>query len=256
VTRSIRTLRRGTDRAEQIPITWVAPEQADGAAKLVIWLAPGLMEMEAVEPMMERLAQAGYLAVSFDSWGRGSRCRESPDTLMPRVAANFPLVGWPPLGQGALEVLRVADWAARRFAVAAPFAVGGDSLGGDIAVAAAGLDPRIGCVATTVATPDWRRTGGPLAPGAPDAYAQYFYDRIDPLTNVASYAHRPAMAFECGAIDERVPPAGARRFVEALAGVYGDDAASKLRVTLHPDVGHETTSAMIDNCLDWLRQHH
>jgi cephalosporin-C deacetylase-like acetyl esterase len=194
--------------------------------------------------------------VSFDSWGRGSRCRESPDTLMPRVAANFPLVAWPVLGHGALEVLRVADWAARTFDVAAAFAVGGDSLGGDIAVAAAGLDPRIGCVATTVATPDWRRTGGPLAPGAPDAYARYFYDRIDPLTNLASYAHRPAMAFECGAIDERVPPAGAQRFVAALAGIYGDDATSKLQVTLHPDVGHETTSAMRDNCLGWLRRHH
>jgi hypothetical protein len=256
MTESRPPLRRGTARVEQIPVTWAAPERSEPAAKLVIWLAPGLMEMQAVEPVLERLAYAGYLAVSFDSWSRGSRCREPLETLMPRVGANFPLVAWPVLGHGALEVLRVADWAARTFDVAAPFAVGGDSLGGDIAVAAAGLDPRIGCVATTVATPDWRRTGGPLAPGAPDAYARYFYDRIDPLTNLASYAHRPAMAFECGAIDERVPPAGAQRFVAALAGVYADDAASKLRVTLHPDVGHETTSAMMDRCLDWLREHH
>ncbi len=237
-------------------MTWVAPERTDGPLKLVIWLAPGVMDMASVEPVLDRLALAGYLAVSFDSWGRGSRCRESLDTLMPRVGANFPLVAWPVLGHGALEVLRVADWAARSFAVALPFAVGGHSLGGDIAVAAAGLDPRIGCVATTVATPDWRRTGAPMALGAPDAYARYFYDRIDPLTNVASYAHRPAMAFECGAVDERVPPAGAQRFEAALAGVYGEDAASKLRVTLHPGVGHETTPAMMDRCLDWLRQHH
>ena len=255
MTESRPPLRRGSARAEQIPITWVAPADTVPASKLVIWLAPGLMEMRAVEPVLERLAHVGYLAVSFDSWGRGSRCRESPETLMPRVAANFPLVAWPVLGHGALEVLRVADWAAREFAVAPPFAVGGNSLGGDIAVAAAGLDTRIGCVATTVATPDWRRTGGPLAPGAPDAYARYFCDRIDPLTNVASYAHRPALAFECGAIDDRVPPDGARRFVAALAGVYGDAAASRLRVTLHPGVGHETVPAMMENCLHWLRRH-
>lgn len=72
---------------------------------------------------------------------------------------------------------------------------------------------------------------------------------------MASYAHRPALAFECGAIDERVPPDGARRFVTALADVYGDAAASRLQDTLHPDVGHETVPAMMENCLDWLRRH-
>ncbi|TVR96576.1 MAG: hypothetical protein EA416_01040, partial [Trueperaceae bacterium] len=69
---------------------------------------------------------------------------------------------------------------------------------------------------TTVATPDWRRTGAGLAPGAPD---------------------------------------GARRFVAALADVYGDAAASRLQVTLHPDVGHETVPTMMDNCLEWLHRH-
>lgn len=261
MTRPSSPLRRGTARVEQVPITWLAPEAADGPLKLVVWLAPGLSGMEATEPVLERLAGEGYLAVSFDSWGRGSRCREPLETLMPRVWANFPLVAWPLYANGALEVLRVADWAARTFDVAPRYAVGGNSAGGDIAVAAAGLDPRIACVATTVATPDWRRpgmrVGGELvAPGAPDAYAQYLYDRIDPLTNVGSFAHRPAIAFECGASDDHVPPDGAQRFVAALAGVYGDDAASKLRVTLHPDVGHQTTPAMMDRCLGWLREHH
>ena len=44
----------------------------------------------------------------------------------------------------ALEVLRVMDWAAKAFDLAPPFLVGGASLGGGIAVAAAGLEPRIG----------------------------------------------------------------------------------------------------------------
>ena len=63
------------------------------------------------------------------------------------------------------------------------------------------------------------------------------------------------MAFECGATDDRVPPDGAQRFVAALADVYGDVAPSRLRLTLHPGVGHETVPAMMDNCLDWLREH-
>jgi len=53
-------LRRGNARAEQIPITWVAPEGSETAPKLVIWLAPGLMEMQAVEPVLERLAGRGF----------------------------------------------------------------------------------------------------------------------------------------------------------------------------------------------------
>jgi hypothetical protein len=74
--------------------------------------------------------------------------------------------------------------------VAPPLAVGENSLGGDIAVATAGLDPRIGCVA----------------------------------------------------IDEHVPAEGARRFGAALADVYGDAAASRRRVTLHPDIGHDAAA--------------
>jgi dienelactone hydrolase len=254
-------LRRGTARVEEVPITWVAPTSPESPLKLVVWLAPGLSAMGVVAPVLERLASEGYLAVSFDSWGRGSRCREPLEELMPRAWANYPLVAWPLYAQGALEVLRVADWAARTFDVAPRYAVGGNSAGGDIAVAAAGLDPRIACVATTVATPDWRRpgmhVGGELvAPGAPDAYARYLYERIDPLTNLASFAHRPAIAFECGADDDHVPADGAQRFVAALAGRYGEDAASRLRVTLHPGLGHETTPAMMDRCVDWLHEHH
>lgn len=250
----------GTARIEQVPVTWVAPAAADGPRKLVVWLAPGLSATNVVEPVLARLAREGYLAVSFDSWGRGSRCREPLEDLMPRVWANFPLVAWPLYAQGALEVLRVADWAVRTFDVAPRYAVGGNSAGGDIAVAAAGLDTRIACVATTVATPDWRRpgmhVGGELvAPGPPDAYARYLYDRIDPLTNLASFAHRPAIAFECGDDDDHVPPDGAERFVAALAPGYGADAGSRLRVTRHPGVGHATTPVMMDRCVDWLRQH-
>lgn len=85
MTRSRAPLRRGTARAEQVPITWAARASTEGPLKLVVWLAPGLSAMELVEPALERLAREGYLAVSFDSWGRGSRCREPLEHPMPRV---------------------------------------------------------------------------------------------------------------------------------------------------------------------------
>ncbi len=73
-----------------------------------------------------------------------------------------------------------------------------------------------------------------------------------------AWANFPLVAWPVlghGAIDDHVPPDGARRFVAALADVYGDAAASRLRVTLHPGVGHETVPAMMDNCLEWLSRH-
>ena len=254
-----RRLRTGTSHVEQIPITWAMPEPGAGRRGLVIWLPPGLSGMEAVQPDLERLAAAGFVAVSFDSWERGSRATEAPATLQQRGRENWPLVAWPILGHGALEVLRVMDWAVRSFDVAPPFSLGGVSLGGDLAVAAAGLDPRVGCVAAVVATPDWTRAGrrvdgAPVVAGEPDAYARFFYDRIDPLTNPRSYAHRPTMTFECGADDDRVPPVGALRFQRALADVYGE-MHERVRVNLHPGVGHAVVPAMIENCVAWLEEH-
>ena len=140
-----------------------------------------------------------------------------------------------------------------------PFSIGGFSAGGDIAIAAAGLDARIQCVATMVATPDLTRPGSHVqgklvARGEPDAYSRYLYERINPLTNLKSYSHRPAMTFECGEKDDHVPPDGALRFQAALAPIYGD-AKSRLRVNLHPGVGHGSTPAMQDNCVNWLKEY-
>lgn len=190
----------GAAMVEQIPVIWELPGSPSRSTKLVIWLPSGLARMETARPVLLRLAAAGYIAVSFDSWERGSRASEPMETLLARAWANYPRVAWPLYGNGALEVLRVADWAAREFGVAPPFAVGGVSTGGDIAVAAAGLDRRIGCVAALIATPDWKRPGthvdGKLvAAGEADAYAGYFYERMNPITNLPSYSHRPAMTF-------------------------------------------------------------
>jgi dienelactone hydrolase len=251
--------RTGTATFEHIPIIWVLPAETPASPRLVIWLTDGLGPKEATLPMLERLASAGFAGVSFDSPQRGSRALESEEAIGPRAFANWPNVVWPAIAHGALEALRVIDWAAREFDLKPPYAVGGVSLGGDIAIAAAGLDTRIGCVASIVGTPDWRRPGmhvaGELVPaGDPDSYARYLYDRINPMTNLRSYSHRPAMTFECGADDDHVPPDGALRFQAALAPIYGESGAL-LRVNLHPGVRHQDAPAMLDNCVAWLKAH-
>ena len=82
-------------------------------------------------------------------------------------------------------------------------------MGGDVAVALAGIDHRIGRVAAIAATPDWTRPGmrdisdpsQVLPQGRPNAYHQWFYQPSDPLSHLSHYAHAPAIAFECGADD-------------------------------------------------------
>jgi uncharacterized protein len=94
---------------------------------------------------------------------------------------------WPILGHITLDTLRVIDWALAALDVAPQIYMGGISMGGDIAVAAAGIDHRIKRVAAIVATPDWKRPGMQdlfrpgmlLAPGVADAYPRYFYEQLD-----------------------------------------------------------------------------
>jgi len=244
---------------EHIPVAWVRPRGSTARLRLVLWLAGGIAGTNAADSELEALADEGFTAVSFDSWRRGTRAREAMNVFFPRAMQNFARVVWPMLGHGALETLRVLDWAAGEFGLEPPFFVGGHSLGGDIALAAAGLDPRIGCVAAISASPDWTRPGmhadgGPVGHGTPDAYARWFYDRMDPMTHLGAFAHKPAIAFECGQDDDHVPADTAVRFQSALAPAYAE-ASHRIRVIRHQGVRHEYTPEMWQNAMAWFREH-
>lgn len=135
-------------------------------------------------------------------------------------------------------------------------------MGGDIAVAAAGIDHRIKRVAAVVATPDWLRPGmedafhsGTVMPtGEPDSYAQYFFDRLNPLTKLTSYAHAPDIHFICGEKDTHVPPDGAFRFQSALREAYPTEV-EKIKVTFLSDFRHldvRDSNLWWLGCLEWL----
>jgi uncharacterized protein len=251
-----------TDTVDGIPVLWAEP--ADGASNgdLVLWLPWFTGTKDDVAPQLRQLADAGFVAVSLDPWQHGERGPESAEQLAVRVFSDFRRNMWPILGQTALDTLRVIDWATTKLGIRGAVKMGGFSMGGDIAIAAAGVDTRISTVAAVIATPDWLRPGmhdfqdpDTLLPaGEPDAYAEFFYDHLNPITNVARYAHRPAITVECGADDAHVPPDGAIRFRDLLSTTY-PGYGDRIRVTLHPGLGHTPAPEMWDNCLDWLRQH-
>jgi dienelactone hydrolase len=246
---------------DHIPTLWVMPESQPSRARLVIWLPYFTGTKEEMLPYLRDLADAGFVALSFDPWGHGERGSEPAEQMGARVFSNFRRHMWPILGQTALDALRVMDWSIEHLRVTSEIAVGGVSMGGDIAVAIAGLDQRVRRVATIVATPDWLRPGMSdiqepdrlVDPGEADAYAQLFYDRIDPYSHPAHYAHCPAMTFECGALDTHVPPDGALRFKTALQDVY-QHCPDRLRVNLHPGTGHVSANPVLwRNCMEWFK---
>ena len=231
---------------EHIPVRWVEPAQLREGTNVVILTSGFTGTAESMSPYLQELAGEGFLAVSFDHWQHGRRGTETPQELGERVFSNFRRRMWPILGHGVLDTSRVIDWIQEKFTPSPNVHVGGFSMGGDIAVAAAGNDTRIKAVAAIVATADWLRPGmrDPWEPGQPlieqgepDSYAQFFYKAFNPLTHLQKYHHGPAISFECAAEDKHVPPDGALRFREALED-QNAEAASRIRVNLHEGLKH------------------
>ena len=235
-----------------IPVVWIEPEHATGST-LVIWLPGFSGTKESVEPQLHDLAAAGFVALSYDPWQHGERLIETQEELCGRILSNIRRHFWPILARTAEESSSIIDWAVATLGVAPSVCMGGISMGGDIAVAAAGVDRRIKTVAACIATPDWLRPGSFEPPGEPDDYALACYERRNPLTHLELYEHCPALSFQCGALDTQVPPDGAQRFATALQQTYRD-CPERLEVSLHDGVAHAFTPEMWRNCVQWFQR--
>lgn len=249
---------------DHIPVIWFEPEVQSQKRRLILFIPPFSGTKEGMIPYLQDLAKAGFVALSLDPWQHGERGTESRQEIAERVFGNFRRYMWPILGQTTLDVLRVIDWAIVTLDVEPHISIAGLSMGGDIAVAAAGLDSRIERVLAIIATPDWLRPGMQdlfrpgtlLPPGTPDAYAHYFYDHLNPLTHLAAFAHGPAISFICGEQDTHVPPDGALRFQEALRAV-SPPAAERVQVSLLAGRGHtgfRDTQPWWQDGLAWLTE--
>lgn len=247
---------------DHIPVIWFEPQTHRPTRHLIIYLPPFSSTREAMLPYLQDLAAAGFVALSLDPWQHGARGNESRTEIVTRVFGNFRRYMWPILGQTTLDMLKVIDWAVATLDVEPHISLAGLSMGGDIAVATAGLDHRVERVAAIIATPDWLRPGMQdiatpgkiLPPGEPDAYARYFYEHLNPLTHLASFAHGPTLRFICGEQDTHVPPDGALRFQAALREAY-PAAGDHVQVDLIPGLGHMdfgNPQPWWSDCLAWL----
>lgn len=209
--------------------------------------------------MLTRLADAGFIAVSFDPPAHGKRGTVEPMESATSVFDAFRQRMWPLAGRFTLESLRVLDWVDATFSVGNLRVAGDFSMGGDAAVALAGVDTRISRVCALGSTPDWCRPGmrsfkepyDIIKQGKADAYAQWLYAALNPSTHLDAYRRDVAISFQCGGAD---PADGARRFREALIGL-DPAAADRVALDMHPGESHfdvVKSSAAADNALAWL----
>lgn len=219
----------------------------------VIWL-PGLTgKKEGVIHMLETMADNGFVAISFDPCGHGERRRESEEAFRNKIDRNKRRYFWPMMTITADEYPRVMDWAIDVLGVSGRFMAGGYSMGGDIALVAAGLDRRIEAVAACVSTPDWLRPGSDERPSDPDTYAVNCFNRSNPLTNPDRYSHSPAISFQNGAADGHVPPGGARRFRSLLEGAYAH-CPDRFEIAEY-ETDHRVVPEMREGSLRWFLRH-
>ena len=239
-----RRLRTGTELVDGIPVHWVAPRRPTTSAAL--WLTYLGGSAEASRPMLVRLARRGLVSCSFDPPEHGARGdRRPPAQLAGEVMAALRRRIWPLLGQMVLESRRVLDWMEDRFGVSPPHVAGGVSMGGDAAVALAGVERLIARVCALIATPDWTRPGmrgiepDPqiLDQGRADPRAQRFFDAFNPMSHLDAYEREVCISFQCGGADQQVPLEAALRFRDAL--VRRDPAAAdRVRVDVFEGLSH------------------
>ena len=246
-------------KVRNIPVIWVTPKQPVTTRSLVIWQDGFTGQKENTVQFLQEFADLGIHAVSFDNFEHGDRAIKG-EKIWRRVFAdnNFRKGMWPIIGQSVEDASKVIDWAVKEFDINGDICMGGFSMGGDIAVATAGVDKRIKCVAAIVSTPEWTRpnmrgfTGqGLIKQGQADARAQKFYDAYNPATRIEDYAHKPAITFESGSNDTHIPASDAKAFKEALLKSYQD---MEVRVVEHP-AGHELSPGMWKNAKQWIQSY-
>jgi dienelactone hydrolase len=238
----------------EIPALVVSPPDTKGRS-LILWYPGFSGTKEGTEGQLRQLAARGYVAMSPEVYQHGERRIEPQAQLPLRVRSNIRRYFWPILAKTAEETTPAIDWAIKELGVRPEVGIGGTSMGGDLSVAAAGVDKRIKVVSAIVATPDWMRPGSWEPPGEPDTAAQAWYDKRNPLTHLDAYRHRPWIAFQSGAVDIQVPPDGGERFIAVLKkGIY-KGYEDHLEVNLIPGMGHGFHPKMMENSIAWFEAH-
>ncbi len=235
------------DVIDDVSVVLLMPQEVPAGRELVLWLSHLGGSVEKERPTMTRIVEAGYPVVGFDLPGHGQRATTAdPHAFAAEVLASYRLRMWPLLGRSTLESMKVLSWAQQQLnSPTRPVAAGGVSMGGDVAVALAGIDDRVRRVAVVGSTPNWERPGmrnigDPdqlLDQGQADRYARWFADHLDPASHLERYRRQLSIVFELGGADHHIPAANAMDFRRALVDLE-PEAEDRIRISVRDGLDH------------------
>lgn len=243
-----------------IPVIYIEPSgfNASKPVGMVIWLDGFTGNKERTIPYLKELADAGYLAVSFDKYMHGERGTMSASQIWEWSERAFEANFWRVLGHSSDDASSVINWAEKNFTLSG-ICMGGYSMGGDISLSVAGVDKRVGCVAGVVTSPDWKRPGRrdrslPITTAVQKEQmkiAQAYYDKYDPASHIQHYMNKPYIYLALGGKDSLILPTWGLNFEKALQPIYANDK-EKLRIHLYKEAGHKVTPLIWNDVKQWV----
>ena len=223
-----------------VPATLISP--ASSGPQPTVLLSHGLSgDRHQLEAAQLLLAEHGFLTVAIDNVGHGDRARPEVETwawgedsmmsqfldLVDETAAELPALVDALVAEGLSDETRVG--------------MVGLSMGGYIAYAAVGLEPRISAITAITGTPEWERP----RPTSPHLRPEVYF----PVAVLSQSAE----------MDEIVDADAAARLHSALAPFYSEEPDLLKRI-VYPGSGHVLSPAharqawmeAVEWCVRWI----
>lgn len=205
------------------------------------------------EDWLEQLGQLtarGYFAVAMDNRFHGERTGPDFSSLLPEGKPDLPRMLRAML-ETADDMSLLIDHLCRDEAIDPErIAVAGASTGGFVGFAALVNDPRIKVAVSIIASPLWGDV--PDLDAAARSELAGLFPALRSSRQRESIPPR-ALLLQIGAEDTQSDGTQIERFCEELRELY--DEPERVRLVVHPGVGHELTAEMWANAVVWLEKY-
>ncbi len=270
-----------TETGARVPGLAVRLAKSAGRRPAVMVLHGTGDSKEGMVPLLEAVADRGFLAVAIDGRHHGERAVGSNDYVRAILRAYRTSDGYPFLYDTVWDAMRLVDYLQSRADVdGTRIGMIGISKGGMETYLAAAADPRIAVAVPAIGVQSFRwalehdawqprveTILGAVAGAARDSltpldaeFVQHFYDRVVPgiyevfdgPAMLPLIAPRPLLVV-IGDSDALTPLAGVQEAAAAAERAYRSAGApEKFRLLVQPDTGHEFTAEAQRTALDWM----